>query len=42
MNENIILQIKQIENKIRRLEKQRKFYKDLIEEKNDTPDRDHN
>lgn len=33
MNENITLQIQQIENKIKRLEKQKKFYLDLIDKK---------
>lgn len=39
MNENISLQIQQIENKIKRLEKQKKFYLDLIEERDTNKER---
>lgn len=38
MNENLILQVKQIENKIERLEIQRDFYKELLKRKGE-PDR---
>lgn len=42
MNENILLQIKQIENKIERLKVQKDFYQQLLQNKNRTREKDEN